>query len=590
MLGSPEGIEHLGGIDVDAACSPTYCSASTRRTRSSTPTTPRPWRRSPACAIDCTAGQGGAVARQRDPRAGAAADRADRGAGHPGRAGGDDPAHPGRDGDGARAGDAVGGPRRPDVDHVLLVGGSSRIPLVAELVSSGLGPPGRGRRPPQARRSPSAPPSSPPAPQAPRPGRRARPRPGCRGSTRRPPAPPPPGPLRPAPAPRRQPPPAPPRPPSPRAPQRPARPPAQRAPGPPPPGPAGRPGLPGARRSRPRPGPPATPPTRSRRRPRTATPRRPPDRATAPAAPPPPGAGSSAPPPRPRPPVPGARPQAGVTPPRRPGPPTAPTLPAAGMPPPPGPSGDLPPGYLTGDAKEKRQRSDRRRNRLSIALGVLVLLVALLATFALTANGDEKTTVADIEAGECFNGDDFNDIDAVDCAEQHQTELFEVAAAPDPQAAFPADTVQTDGGRGVQHRARRVLRGDERRRRPERPRRQADRPDRGAVERRDDRHLLPRAGHRRQRPAGVDGGQGRRLTPISRRRPRPPSYELGVDQLELAGGLGQRHPHDVAGPQRHHLPEGAVVHGVDGGDAEAGRQHPVERGRASRPAGRGRAR
>jgi hypothetical protein len=115
------------------------------------------------------------------------------------------------------------------------------------------------------------------------------------------------------------------------------------------------------------------------------------------------------------------------------------------MPPPPGQSGELPPGFLTGDDKQKQKRSDRRRRRLSLALGVLVLVGALVATFALTSKGDEKSTLADMDAGECFNGDDLNDISSVDCAEQHQTQLYEVVAAPDPQAAFPADTVQADG-------------------------------------------------------------------------------------------------------------------------------------------------
>jgi len=115
------------------------------------------------------------------------------------------------------------------------------------------------------------------------------------------------------------------------------------------------------------------------------------------------------------------------------------------MPPPPGQSGELPPGYLTGEAKVKRQRSDRRRRRLSIGLGILVLLVALLATLALTAKGGDEKTVADVEVGQCFNGEDLNDISTIDCEEPHQSQLYERIPAPDPSIPFPADTVQTEG-------------------------------------------------------------------------------------------------------------------------------------------------
>ena len=115
------------------------------------------------------------------------------------------------------------------------------------------------------------------------------------------------------------------------------------------------------------------------------------------------------------------------------------------MPPPPGQSGELPPGYLTGEAKVKRQRSDRRRRRLSIGIGVLVLIVAVLATLAITAQGNDATSVADLDEGECFNGDDLNDIATVDCDEPHQSQLYDVIDAPDPSIPYPADTVQADG-------------------------------------------------------------------------------------------------------------------------------------------------
>jgi hypothetical protein len=81
-----------------------------------------------------------------------------------------------------------------------------------------------------------------------------------------------------------------------------------------------------------------------------------------------------------------------------------------------------------------------------IALGAVLLLGAIGGTVVLTANGNKKETVADVEVGECFNGD-ANDVSTVDCTEPHEFELFHVAAAPAPDGPFPGDdTALTDGG------------------------------------------------------------------------------------------------------------------------------------------------
>jgi actin-like ATPase involved in cell morphogenesis len=304
-----------------------------------------------------------------------------------------------------------------DVDHVLLVGGSSRIPLVSELVSSGLGRPVAVDAHPKHAIALGAAIVAARAGGALRPERPLPPPPGAAAAA---PAAAPPAPT-PAPAPVAPPPPAASAPP-------PASPPPAAAP-PPPPGGAPRPAAP-----------PAAPPAAASSPP-----------------PPPPGSGQSsvpgaaaAPPPAP----PGAaRP---APPPGRPasGPGFAgagtPAPPSGGyrapMPPAPGQSGELPPGYLTGEAKVQRQRSDRRKRMLTVAGGVIVLLVALLATIALTAKGNEKQSVADVEVGECFNGD-ANDVDVVDCAEPHAAELFAVAPAADASIPFPGDDqARTDGG------------------------------------------------------------------------------------------------------------------------------------------------
>ncbi len=81
-------------------------------------------------------------------------------------------------------------------------------------------------------------------------------------------------------------------------------------------------------------------------------------------------------------------------------------------------------------------------------IAVIAILGGVLAYAAITAEANKPETVADAEVGDCFNGSP-NDLDTVACSEPHQFELFAVAAAPDPGAAFPgADKVREDGGSG----------------------------------------------------------------------------------------------------------------------------------------------
>ncbi|HEX5946622.1 MAG TPA: Hsp70 family protein [Acidimicrobiales bacterium] len=284
-----------------------------------------------------------------------------------------------------------------EVDHVLLVGGSSRVPLVSQLVSSGLGRPV----------AVDAHPKHAVALGAAIVAARAV---GALAATSRS-LPPPPG-ASGAPGSR----PAPPSSPAAAAATSPAAGAAHAS------GPASPPPPPGAR-----PGPPAAAPTR-----------------------PAPPSAAQAPPPSSRPPAPSGpapgRPR--YAPPGSAAPPPA----AAGgyrsgaAVPAPGTSQDLPPGFLTGDAKERRKKTDRRKKRLMMALGVLVLLGAVGATVVLTANSSKKDTVADIAVGDCFNGST-NDVEKVDCDEPHLFELFHVAPAADPAAAFPgAEQALSDGG------------------------------------------------------------------------------------------------------------------------------------------------
>jgi actin-like ATPase involved in cell morphogenesis len=307
-----------------------------------------------------------------------------------------------------------------EVDHVLLVGGSSRVPLVSQLVSSGLGRPVAVDAHPKhavalgaalvaARAAGALAPT----------GRTLPPPPGAAAPT----APPPVG-----------------------APADLPRPVAAMAGGPaaPPPPPGGRPSPPGGRPSpppgggqSPPPPVPASAPTRPPAAPPWAAPPAAPSSASSRPGPPPPPAA--------RPPAPAGPP------PGRPAYAPPPSSPAGAYRggaavPPPGSSQDLPPGYLTGDAKVQRRTTERRKKRLMWVLGLLLIAGAVAATVALTAKSNEKETVADVEVGECFSGDP-NDVETVECTEPHRYELFHVAAAPDRSAAFPgADTVLSDGG------------------------------------------------------------------------------------------------------------------------------------------------
>jgi len=331
-----------------------------------------------------------------------------------------------------------------DIDHVLLVGGSSRIPLVAELVSARLGRPVAVDAHPKHAIALGA------AIVAARAAGSLRPAPTPGATAGAPPAvapagvplPPPPAATRPA---------APMAPPAAAAAAAAARPPApaaNRAPapsaaGPKPPVPAASPtptGPPAYGASR---APAAPPPPAASAAPPTAPPPSapPPSPAGRPSGPPPPGRpGPGAPPPPPggptRPGAPGGYP--GMDPTfeaaRSEPPPPSLGYRAAAMPPAPGTSGDLPPGYLTQDLKARKQTRDRRKHRLMLALGLLLLIVAVLATLVIQKLQSQPDTIASVDVGECFTGEP-TDLSVVDCEQPHHGELFFTAPPGDAAAA-----------------------------------------------------------------------------------------------------------------------------------------------------------
>jgi actin-like ATPase involved in cell morphogenesis len=299
------------------------------------------------------------------------------------------------------------------VDHVLLVGGSSRIPLVAQLVSSGLGRPVAVDTHPKhavalggaivAARAAGA---LAPADQV----TRGTAPPAAAAVAQQPPvgAPPAHAPAPPAHAP------APPAPPARAVTYPPSPPSAPAAPTAPPSGYGPPSGAYAA-------SPPGTPPSGY--------------------APP---AAAGAPPPSP--PGPGRPVDTGAYGAPRGAPPPPSGYRGGAMPPPPGSSEDLPPGYVTAEAKQRTRRRARWRNRTMAVIGLVIVAGAVVYTLSTLADSDEAATVAEVEVGECFNGGP-NDAETIPCDQAHQFELIAVAAAPDPSAAFPgAEALRTTGG------------------------------------------------------------------------------------------------------------------------------------------------
>jgi len=106
-----------------------------------------------------------------------------------------------------------------------------------------------------------------------------------------------------------------------------------------------------------------------------------------------------------------------------------------------GPSLDLPPGYLTGDARAALARRERRRGRWLLLGGVVAVAAAVGITVRLNSGGEPEAepppatapaparSVAAIAVGACFTGQPSR-VTTVDCARPHQGELFGQVAGP----------------------------------------------------------------------------------------------------------------------------------------------------------------
>jgi hypothetical protein len=101
---------------------------------------------------------------------------------------------------------------------------------------------------------------------------------------------------------------------------------------------------------------------------------------------------------------------------------------------------------MSREQKSAVRRHKKNTGRVKIAIGALILLVCVAVTIALTKKSNEPTTVADVEEGECFNGE-LDDLSVVDCGEPHARELFKILPPADANAAYPGeDALRTEQG------------------------------------------------------------------------------------------------------------------------------------------------
>jgi actin-like ATPase involved in cell morphogenesis len=110
---------------------------------------------------------------------------------------------------------------------------------------------------------------------------------------------------------------------------------------------------------------------------------------------------------------------------------------SASLPPPPGVSNDLPPGYASREERAHQRQRDKTKSRIWMAVGGVVLVIAVLAAIALTASQNKKDSLAIVKPGECFLGVQLNDVKVVDCADAHHGELVAINPTTDPNLAYP---------------------------------------------------------------------------------------------------------------------------------------------------------
>lgn len=110
-------------------------------------------------------------------------------------------------------------------------------------------------------------------------------------------------------------------------------------------------------------------------------------------------------------------------------------------------SNDLPPGYMTRHQRHMVQRKQKRKSSAMFVLGAILLLVCIAATVALMARNKAPQTLADVEAGECFLGEDLGDLEVVDCGSAHHGEVIAIVGTDGLGEEYPGEQeLTTDRG------------------------------------------------------------------------------------------------------------------------------------------------
>jgi Septum formation len=108
---------------------------------------------------------------------------------------------------------------------------------------------------------------------------------------------------------------------------------------------------------------------------------------------------------------------------------------------------DLPPGYKTPEQRHMARRKQVRKGRVGLLIGAVILLLCIGATLALTARQNAPQTLADMEVGECYVGQNVGDVEIVECDQPHHGELFAVVGTEGLEEEYIGeDALRTDRG------------------------------------------------------------------------------------------------------------------------------------------------
>jgi hypothetical protein len=102
---------------------------------------------------------------------------------------------------------------------------------------------------------------------------------------------------------------------------------------------------------------------------------------------------------------------------------------------------------MTRHQRHMVQRKEKRKSRGMFVVGALLLLLCIGATIVLMARSKAPQTLADVEAGECFLGEDLDDVEVVDCGAAHHGEVIAIVGTDGLGEQYPGEEqLTTDRG------------------------------------------------------------------------------------------------------------------------------------------------